>query len=49
MQKGVQNDGKYIVWSDNKPRFVTCLLLRQREIIGRFSVGMTLEVVTNLK
>ncbi len=42
MEKGVQNDGKYVAWSNTKPYFVTCVLLRNRQIVGRFSVGVTL-------
>ncbi len=40
LSKEVQADGKFILWSTPKPKFVTCLLLKHRQLIAKFSVSM---------
>ena len=49
MQRGVQAEGKMILWSSSKPSFVTCVLVHSRQVVAQFSVSMTFEIATTLQ
>lgn len=40
MTGGLREDKGLTLWSNAKQQFVTCLLLREKRVVGKFSVGM---------
>jgi hypothetical protein len=39
MEMGVRSDKNYVLWQSLKKQFISCLLLHNEKIVGKFSVG----------
>ena len=49
MEGGLREDKGVTLWSNAKQQFVTCLLLKERRMVGKFSVGMKVSIYTSIK
>ena len=48
MESELRPDHGYTLWSNTKNNFITCLLFRQQNLIGKFNLEAKYEVFTNI-
>lgn len=48
MEGGIREDRNYTLWANENSAFMTCLLIRNKQLIGKFSIKAKLDIYTNL-